>query len=427
MKRIYHIIKAVPAILLAGAVLSSCIYDYEEDSERQNTIRVNTLAVDGTRASSDTDGSDNTFMVLFWNDIAHLETPSADTKWPAPYLAGHAPQPVSFYEHSVFDTRYPYPDPTTPLYATGYAPGNVLKSDEGYRKLNATADDSETGRYDFLGCDVWRDVYKGSQDDPFSQDKNKLYFRHLAAKLVFYADRDRNTMENKQYVRNVQVTSLYMSIDGGNNYTPMYTPCAFEWQNLDESDFTESYKKTIAAAKLVNGNQSVASAPKAGYKAVDAMPFAGDDANFTLHGHAADRVPVYGMHIDSCYVCNKIADGVVQTSPTHHIRLKMDISAEMSFDPNFPINDGSGSTTDDLTFTRKWKNVPLNGIYQVDKDGNITDAKVHEFKPGNEYRVYIHFYRTGVNLVAIELPWNVGGVHYITIPGGSKPEGQASE
>ncbi len=53
-----------------------------------------------------------------------------------------------------------------------------------------------------------------------------------------------------------------------------------------------------------------------------------------------------------------------------------------------------------------------------------TTQPIRMFKPGNEYRIYIHFYRTGVNLTAQELPWNYGGPHYIEIEGGDKqPEG----
>jgi len=420
----------VTVAVLASALTVSCDNNGEGPDSPDGTIRVNTLAKPGSPNRQVSAVSDNTFMVLFWQNNAHLATPSDGAGWPAPYLAGHAPQRVDFYERAVFDTRYPYPDKTSYLYATGYSPGSVLQPDKdlGYRRLTANAIARETGRYDFLGCDEWSDVYKGSQDDPFSQDKNKLYFRHLAAKLVFYANRDRNTMENKQYVRNVRVTALYMSIDGGKTYTSMYTPNVFEWKELAASDFTAPYTKTINAVKLVPGNQDVTSVPKAGYKAVGVTPFAGADPGFVLQRHDSDRVPVDGMVIDSCYVSNhmSVTNGVVQVAADQRIRLKMDISAEMSFSPNFPMTDSEGSATDDLTFTRSWQGVQLDAIYKVDDSGKITEEAVHEFKPGMEYRVYIRFYRTGVNLVAIEQPWSVGGVHYITIPGGD-PQGQTQK
>lgn len=425
MKRIYRI-KKISMILFASTLLSSCIYDYGEEAVPQqgNTIRVNTRVVNGTRAATTYDVSDNTFMVLFWDDKVFLENPSVPGQWSSPYLARHAPQPIPFYEQSVFDTHHPYPNATQYIYATGYAPGSLMRPDdtEGYRKIISSVGDAEKGRYDFLGCDVWSDVYKGSESDPFSHDKNKLYFRHLAAKLLFYADRDRVTMEKKQHVRNVRVTALYMSIDGGKTYTPMFTPDAFEWKELEETDFTSSYKKTIETVKLIEGNTAVGaeSKPKAGYKAVSATPFAGDDANFVLQKNKVDRIPIKGMSIDSVYVCNDIRNGVVVKSDTENIRLKMDITAELSFDPNYANSDDDGTTTDDLTYTRTWENVPLEAIYQVDGEGNKTETKVHEFKPGNEYRIYIHFYRSGVNLTALEMPWDIGGVHYITISGGDK-------
>ncbi len=424
MKRIEHLIGILA--LLAGALSSSCIYDYEEEPQTETTIRVQTLAVDGAHAGAEE--SDNTFMVLFWQHTEHLETASdQEADWKAPYLAGHAPQPVSFYKNSAFDTHYPYPAPdNTYLHATGYAPGNVLASDatHGYRRLAATVENAKKGRYDFLGCDYWNGVFRGSLEDPFAQDKNKLYFRHLAAKLVFYADRDRETMENKQFVRSVQIKNLQMNIGDGRNWTPMYTPSAFEWTVLNDADFTESYKKTIEAVKSIPGNESAAgSRPAAGYRAVEAETFAGaNNSGFVLQKGNADRVPIDGMVIDSCYVCNPMENKEALTNQP--IRLKMDISAEMSFDPNFPKND-SGSGASDLTFTREWKEVELAAIYEVEvgADGKVTETtrRVLQFKAGYEYRIYIHFYRTGVNLSAREVDWNLGGRHYITIPGGDKP------
>lgn len=417
--------KRTALAMLAGLMLVSCSDKGDAPEPGTETIRVNTKAVPAIRDLQDQVVSDNSFMVLFWQEISHLENPSSGTLWPSPYLAGHAPQPVSFYKLAVYDTRYPYPDRSTYLYATGYSPGSVLNPDEirGYRRLVATVSDNEKGRYDFLGCDLWSDIYKGCQNDPFAQDKNKLYFRHLASKLVFYADRDRNTMENAQYVRNVRITRLCMSIDGGNTYTEMYTPSMFEWSVLESRDFTSAYAAVIDSVRREPGNTGVTSVPAAGYKVIAAMPFAGgNNTYFELQRHALDRVPVYGMPIDSCYVCNNMVNGVVQSSPVHPIRLRMDITAELSFDPDFTESDSDGAVTDNLTYTHTWRDMELEAIYQVDAAGNKTSQTVHEFKPGMEYRVYIHFFRKGVNLVAEEHPWNVGGVHYISISGSDRPK-----
>ncbi len=432
MKVLYHTIWLIAMVFIAGTSLSSCVYDDEGDSGESDNIRINTVVVNGSRTARVSETDDNRFVVLFWrkDDLASLENPNID--FPVPYLSKEAPQSVEFYNQTVYDTGYPYPYPeTTMLYATGYAPASALTPEGNFRTLKVNENDPDKGRHDFLGCDLWRDVYKGSQQDPFAKDKNKLYFRHLAAKLKFYADRDKESMENKQFVRNVRITNLRMRIDDGNDeagWKSMYTPKVFKWQklvdnpeNAGESDFTESYKQVIAKVKQIGGNTSVDTNPKAGYKATEAETFAGDDTHFVLCRNASDRVPISGMYIDSCYVCNPIVDGKVKSDQP--IRLKMDISAELSFHPDFPLNDsGDGaSTTDDLTFTRTWTGVELKAIYPLGEDGKVNTtadaARVKVFKPGNEYRVYIHFYRTGVNLTAMEMPWNPGGVHYITISG----------
>ena len=419
MKRINHIIRTVVTISIVGLSLSSCVYDDGVDSDK--TISINAMVSNESRTVSTAASNDDSFVVLFWlqDQLEQLTEPENNPNWANPYLEKIAPQAVPFYNQTVYDTGYPYPYPDTKLlYATGYSPATVLTSDDNHRILNVNIPEenaNKLGRYDLLGCDVWSNVYKGSQSDPFAQDKNKLYFRHLAAKLVFYAERDKETMENKQYVRNVEITNLQMSIDGGNKWTSMFTPKRFEWKKLDSSnDFTEAYKSTIRSVNYINGISNTD--PEAGYKIVETQNFVN---NFVLTKNASDRVPIDGMVLDSCYVCNPIIEEKLQSGT---IQLKMDISAELSFDPNFPKKDGDGSITDDLTFKRTWKDVLLESIKVVDFDdkGNAiaTDTPVTEFKPGNEYRVYIKFHRTGVNLVAKELPWNYGGIHYITIQGG---------
>jgi len=439
MKHKHHIIHGLAAMAFLPLWLTACSNEEADDTVPQTgSIRINTAAVQGTRAA-ETD-YDNTFTVLFWDNKELATADPQASFWLAPYLVANAPQDVSFYEHSVFDTGYPYPGASVTnnkapyLYATGYAPGEVLHPDiqegangatgRGYAKLKAILDEQSKGRYDFLGCDAWPEVYRGSQTDPFAQEKNKLYFRHLAAKLVFIAERDVE-MEGKQYVRNVQVTDLQMSIDGGKNWTPMYTPSEFTWQQLKENDFTPSYSKVI---KTIQQNNAVTTGPSSGYKASAAMKFAGEepgkeeDKTFILERRtkkgisSIDRVPITGHHLDSCYVCNPIENGTVKPGK---IQLKMNISAELSYDFNFPESD---SGTDDLTFTRTWEGVTLEQI----NEGTVNDkgefipngnSTINEFKPGNEYRVYIKFHRTGVNLVARELPWNYGGIHYIPIVG----------
>ncbi len=441
MERIYHIIRIAATALLAVLSLPSCIYDNENGPAGEaETITINTAMVSGGRRTPTAHGerSEEAFMALFWLGEQRATLESADAgegTWPTPYLAKEAPQPVSFYGQTVYDTGYPYPYPTDRwLYATGYGPSGVLTSTDNYRTLTVNIPEEvrqqKAGRHDFLGCDLWCDIYRGRQNDPFSQNKNKLFFRHLAAKLAFYVDRDDYSMENKQFVRNVQVKHLRMKI-GDAEWTDndcMYTPGTFTWSPLDPAkDFTESYRAVIAEKKQLRGNTDVETDPAAGYKTTASMPFAGLNSDFVLQRNAIDRVPIDGMVLDSCYVCNPIVDGTVQTGT---IQLKMDISAELSFDWNFPTPE-SESASGGLTYTREWKDVTLNAIYEVeiDADGNArpTEREVTEFKPGNEYRVYITFSRTGLNLVAKELRWDFDGEHHIAIIGGDPKTEQTEQ
>jgi len=431
-------------------MLASCAadeLDFHDDGpvNTRTTICVKT-AMEPGRHDKILSGEDP-FMLILWENADHLET-AGTTGWPNPYLVRESPQSVAFYSEFVYNVGEPYPsDSTQPLYATGFSPANAFTHSDFYRVLQfktpaATDPDAKTAeRTDFLGCDVWREVYRGSGIDPFAQEKNKLYFRHLAAKLIFYADRD-TTMENKQFVRKVQITNLQMSIDGS-EWTALCAPTEFTWGTLTPDDFSASYSALLDSIKRVSGNNGVTTVPKGGYRTSKVTAFAGKDSDFLLQKRlsdktpATDRVPLTGMAIDSCYVASPLnEDGTVRKG---HIRLKMDICAEMSFDPAFQMPDGTytdaegntvtGTVTDNLTFTRGWKEVVLDAIktVSVDDSGNPTetDTPVKLFKPGDEYRVYIHFSRTGVDIAARQLPWNRGGVHYIAIVGKdpTTPEG----
>jgi len=422
------------ALLLGLPALQSCIYDNvpPEADPAPASIRVNTMLAGGPWRSPSplsAEGSGKNFTVLFWQRPEKLlEPPSANgdySFWLAPYLASTAPKAVTEYTDLTFDTNYPYPVPeTAELFATGYAPSDVLAPDatEGYHRIAFVEQlsDGQTkprkGRYDFLGCDAWNEVYYGSQSSPFAQERNKLYFRHLASKLLFYAERDQASMENKQYVRFVEVTGIEMTTDDGASWTPLHTPVSFEWDALDkDNSLTDAYTKVISAVRTLTG---VTTAPAAGYRTATSGPLPADFKILrrTPDGKpSVDRVPIAGHPIDSCYVCNPYVDGTEQAAKP--IRLRMNISAELSFDLTFPKSDKDGSTTDDLTFTRTWTGLETR-IYEVNTDGTPDRTKeVTRFRPGREYRIYLNFSRTGVNLVARELPWDYGGIHYVGITG----------
>ena len=430
MKRKYHTITVVSAAVFALSAFASCTNDDgNAPAGTDRTIGVNVAEAGSGSGHRVGENSDNKFDVVFWLDKHRpaLANPAPEgSTIDAPYHACEAPQPVSYYNQSVYDTGYPYPYPEeTVVYATGYAPSNFLSASDNYTRLRADFKGEESqkiGRYDFLGCDFWPDVYKGSQTDPFAQEKNRLYFRHLAAKLVFYADRDKATMENKQFVRNVQIKNLQMKIGEG-GWVYMHTPSEFAWSKLEDQDFTASYGRTIDGIKKIEGNTDVKSRPLSGYKIRRSKPFT-NLGNYVLERNAIDRVPIGGMVIDSCFVCNPITDGVAETGL---IQLKMDISAELSFDFNFPDSEGN---TGNITYTNEWKHVTLDFISEMEPDKNgvlkPNGVGITEFKPGREYRIYIHFSRTGVNLVGQEQPWNYGGVHYIAINGGGQ-ENQTTE
>lgn len=446
-RKLSDIITLTTATVTALLALQSCIYDNAPLADEGNditdtsaaSIRVNTMLAGANQhmpqQPQSEDGSGESFTVLFWrnpenliNDVSTDGEYTDYTFWLAPYLSAKAPKAVSEYKSLTFDTNYPYPMPEgIKIYATGYAPADVLAPDtaQGYRRLNATVDatlpDGSTrkGHYDFLGCDAWNEVYYGSHYSPFAQERNRLYFRHLASKLVFYAKRDQASMENKQFVRFVEITDIKMSVDGGTTWLPLHTPSAFEWDRFpSDKEFPDAYTKAITAVQKLTG---VTTTPAAGYKTIasEALPDDYKIVRRTADGkdRSVDRVPIDGHTIDSCYICNRYVDGTPQLGNGKAIKLSMTITAELSFDQSFPKSDKDGSTTDDLTFTRIWADM-MTDIHEVNVDGTANTSKpVTELKPGKEYRIYLNFSRTGVNLVARELPWNYGGIHYVGIIG----------
>ncbi len=418
---------------IAGMSLTSCIYE-DEGVGTESTIGVNTTVVHDSRSPRDIANEEDPFTIQFWlpAQANQLADPDNLTSWPEPYLTSKTTQPVPFYDQTVFDTGYPYPYPEERLLcATGYAPSELLEQSGKTLKVKlekttetgtTVPDEAKKGRYDFLACDLWRKCFSGSSADPFAQDKNKLYFRHLTSKLVFYADRDRNTMENEQFVRNVCISNVKIRVGSGDCWENLSTPSEFTWSKLSETtDFTDPYITIINELKTLNSNKTVSTDyptysdyPEAGYKTSKSEYLPN---GFVLSRNASDNIPIAGLVIDSCYVCNKIADnGTPVTGP---IQINMDISAELSFSMNFPVDD---STTDGLTYTHSWNATAEIKEVTIDALGNVTPSTtpVTDFKPGNEYRIYIHFYRTSVNLTALEMPWNYGGVHYITISGGGQ-------
>jgi len=334
-------------------------------------------------------------ILFFWEEEVYHEfnsNLSGGNLYQSPYLMVHPSRNIDFYrfDSTYYDTQTEYPLNSV-LYATGFAPVISPRMDNGGKEdfhelflfpeneVSNPESRKQIGKTDFLSCDG-KEKHKGSREDPFGVSQAKeLEFRHLTSKIVFIAQRD-SEMGGKEYIKEVSVSDVSVMVEGKERR--LHGPWHFKWSRRDENEY--------------------------GYEPVATLEM---DDERVFEDQYSDMLMLNREHrFDSCYVCNPYMDGKPDTW-TGGIRLKMTVEATHSFYVNFEKKE-----------RRKWENQEV-GIYQVDEEtGQPTDILIENFEPGKEYRIYLNFYRLGVNLVAQEVDWDEGGLHYVPVtPLSSKP------
>lgn len=318
-----------------------------------------------------------------------------------------APERVDTYRSALYDTgkQYPKENDEAYLYAIGFAPTEFLKPKQGedgkpdYSVL--TVEYGEFGEFghfkgstDFLSCDA-NEKCKGSLSDPFGQPENVLNFRHLTAKVSFYAYRH-ESMQGKQQVRNVFIQGLKAKYNTTDTYANLCAPTEFTW--TDQNAGT-----TIGDDRKKNW----------GYSKTKAESF-----GVWLEMPKSDGLLVgeeRASWLSTIYVCDptdhKVKDG-------DQLSLQMTVGAQLSFLPDF------ADLTSDEDGYKVWQNMEVD-VKEIN-NGTVSKTSVKNFAPGHEYKVYLCFKPTGLYLQARRVPWEVEGPHYVPIlpnnPSGAEDE-----
>ncbi len=356
-------------ILLGGMI--ACHAD-DRDEVATDTIRFNSRALG--------EGDQLTPVIFFWEEKVWKEFNAGGESHP--YLIVHPSKNIDFYrfDSTYYDTQTGYPLEEK-LYATGFAPVISFKTVNGkedFHELFLFPEDEteqpesreKIGKTDFLSCDGGKEGHIGSLTEPFGVKDKELEFRRLTSKIVFIAQRDED-MANKEYIKNVEIRDVKISI--GDKKSRLHGPWHFKWVRQSETT--------------------------GGYEPVATLPM--DDSR-VFKDQYSDMLMLHQEHrFDSCYVCNPYVEGV-KTEWGSEISLEMTIEATHSFYVNFEKSE-----------QRVWENQKTL-IYQVE-EGEKTEEGIMNFEPGREYRIYLNFHRLGVNLIAKEVDWEEGGLHYVPI------------
>ncbi|MCD8318282.1 MAG: hypothetical protein LUC45_05325 [Paraprevotella sp.] len=357
--------------------------------------------------------------MLFWNETEYNNF-NRGALTATPTYVVTAPLGISSYASALYDTQKKYNSSASVYYySTGYSPTAVLTptapsgtgSQSEYAELtykdNSPTGKAWLGRYDICSTDAWEENYRGSFNDPFGLFSKTLLFRHLTSKLVFYVIRDAS-MTSKERVRRVTVDHVRTFHQGKEDITNLQSPTTFKWMPFDDNNlkslvFIDNYTNSIAylnSQTLGNLKQ-----PEYGYMPIEAQTLP-DTVLFTS-GLDDPVMADLETPLDSVYVCGDLDRKGGFTTGQGDLYLKMNIQAQFTYASEFP----TGYTDDNAqVFYKKWvdQSVPVYGL-----DGN----PINSFLPGYEYRIYIHFYKTGVYLEAKKVKWKEGGTHYVDFGG----------
>lgn len=400
------------SIVTGGAcLLSSCTVTEDDPNVRpddiNNEIRMNFVVsraglqqIDGVRMTP------NILLMTQQQAVAFNEPPND-------YLSAYNAYThlveilgkINDYNKMTYNTGVEYASNGDTYFARGYAPAVVLAPTEtvygafDYRELTLSDEAIQgilpLGRMDFLSLDA-DPAYQGRMDDKFGQDKNRLYFRHLTAQILFVAQRDQS-MVDMQYVRDVVLSNIRVCYYGGNADFPTADDVGWLPFSIPQK---LSWRPGQAIAQ--NGTSSIY-----GYK-VTAMEDLPDTFSIRTIGHTQLTVG-RDVAVDSIFVnvrTRRDTPEMIENVPaTKGVFLKMDVSAQLSHLDTFPMDPSRADQENGLTHTMTWKNV----IIPVYVAG--TTILVKSIETGKRYKITVVFGRHNLYLDAVLIDWKDGGLH----------------
>lgn len=358
---------------------AGCNDAYEQqstDNEAASFISVHTT-VDSKVGEDDAERA----QLLFWDEETFHGAwiQNQDEKVASPRFVSTLDNEIDYYSKKTgiaFNTKQEYPtDNDATIHATGYYPAVALSPIDGnYSKLQVQ-DGYLTGKIDFMTCDGCVN-HSASRDDPFTNSKKELKFRHLMACIIFRGERD-ESMENIVGVKNVNIT-VY-------NEYELYVPTIFNLYTINSETNSED-KSTY----IIGGYSPAPDEISIHYPGIINMGEQRElGACYVVSPDLNYENPQENYYVDP-FGADYNAKG-----DTKKPRIKIKVTADF-----YSVSAGESAST-----TETWDNLIIEGNDW--KNSNTGD----KFIPGYRYDILLHFNRSGVTVKAEVVPWEDGGIH----------------
>lgn len=339
--------------------------------------------------------------LLFWDSkVFHQAWMGADVN-ASPLFTVLLDKQINHYtydRHVYYETPYTYPNDFTEVHATGYAPDNELApvSGKGFTELEVKTRDGSVDLLTCDGCEAHSASMKkdDESDNTFLQKEKELKYRHLTAKLTFQGERSAD-MVGMVGVRNIRIRFNEPKNEADKLNVPVKLKLYTKKGAVQEQDYSTyivsetnvyPYELEMVHKPIIPPNETVT-------LGVCYVLSGGVD-----YGESAGQFdPIEGKWVG--------------TPSAGKPQLGITVTAEL-YDAQSGGNTGA-------FITETW---PLDPIKTWETSTG------DKFLPGYEYKVTIHFNRTGVALRAEAVPWNCEELHEYPIhPVASGDEAEITE
>lgn len=342
-------------------------------------------------------GEDNAerAQLLFWDEETFHGAwiQKQDEKVASPRFVSTLDNEIDYYKYKygtgiAFNTKQEYPAGDATIHATGYYPAVALSpettDDKPDYSLLLVQTGYSTGKVDFMTCDGCVN-HSASRDDPFTNSKKELKFRHLMACIIFRGERDKS-MENIVGVKNVKIT-VYNETQRDNNNKLFYLPLNFKLvtYNSEDND-TKKDKSTYIIGEYSPAPDTI----YIHYPGIINM------------GEQRELGACYVVSCDLNYTDSLKYNYVDPFGETDYEPVDETSTPELKIKVTADFYSISGGQTASTTET--WDLVIGGDKWKTYKTGD-------KFIPGYMYDILLHFKRSGVTVRAEAVPWEDGGIH----------------